>query len=332
MRLTVLASLLLGLYGFFFPTALAAADRPESSIGSGVVTLEYYPGSATSTLRLLPVREQRFAVVAMQGTPALVQTSRAADGNAAWHFDVPDGIWRGQVGDAVLTVQFIASAGQYLNWLAYDSAFHVFHGLDQPPLAAITFNDLALSMTWQALERSGADRFSATFLLRKAFFRNRCSGADFLLNPDSAQVVGVTGLRLEIRPPDQAKRRTSIDPTGFVRSTYRRFFGRLPKPEEEQLALEAFGRQRLDLPTFFRRLMQRREFCRRHFRPFTRQLLIDRMFRLMLGRRPSPVEMDALNESFDSDRNDQGILLMTEKFSYLAAERLFSFLDAGRSR
>jgi len=326
LRGLVIGVLLICLFPF---SPVSSEENTALATASSCVTLTYVPGAATNTLRVCEFNGQAYAVDQVRGVPCLFQTRKSTGGDGNWYFDAAEDAWSKRVGDGFLIIDFIASQGAVLNWFAYDSAFHSYNRLDQPPLSPLLQRDPSLGTTQLRLKSHGNHLFTAVWLLRKAFFGNRCGGAfDFVLNPQPGQFVGITRMTLRLLPVSRPPRGTPVDAAGLFQAMYRRLLGRPPKPDEQKMIIDSFSRGEIDFHAFLRRFLQTREFRQRNFRPFVRTELLDRLFHLLLHRKPTSWDKDFLYQDFDSDSNDSGITPLTEKYYPLIIETFIARLEA----
>ncbi|MBP7636124.1 hypothetical protein KBA41_18300 [Candidatus Ozemobacteraceae bacterium] len=326
----ILCCLFLLLAELAFSPAFAAAGAGTPISGPGkILEFVFEAGAATSTISPVPAEGQIFQTAVVEGATCLIMRHPGTP-DPNWRFVLSRDLWREEFGDAVLTLEYIATMTS-INWFQYDSRFHEFHRIDDSLLGQGQEDDSVLALSWKNRTTGLYGYVKQTYVLPKVGFHRRLAGyADFQIHAESDAPLGLRRIVLRITPLTEADRPDSAPRlTDLVGNMYFRLLGRQPSAWEWRVLEDAFGHSRLRLRTLLRNLIKCREYRLMNVFPLDSTRVIRRLFWCACRRRPSVEEVVTFLSHIQRDSFDFPALVFVEKY-YL--ETIESILAESRSR
>lgn len=294
---------------------LIAAPFPGSgNPASGTLTFVFEPGSATSTIRIQPVGNQKFVQVIVNGFSCLSMDRKTGEKNPSWNFTVDRKAWNNMVADGELLIEYVASETE-LRWLHYDASFHEYHRFPASVFPIELSADSHFPLVSAQRFRFPGEIIRNIFSLRKARFSGRLEGgADFKLSTNQGPFIGFHRIILRVRPVPPAPPAREVTIRDLVSHFFRKMLERPPKGWELQRYEKSWADREYWLFFFLEKLMYSREFQEKTFLSQERETGIRKLFRALFHRDPTPPELNYTYVTTLGSKLDMAARIFVEKY------------------
>ena len=273
------------------------ARMNEHKSASKIVTCTYEAGSNNNSLNVRPFPGQQFALDHKNGATCAVMILSQGAENASWYVDVADEHWFDQVGDAILTIDYIAPPDLPFPLITLDSAFYSYHQVQDPILAEELKNEHGQVHRMNAQIDLGNNMFRNSYKIRKIRFGNHLPNhADFILNlqenPSQSANIGLCRMTLRLQSVSPKPFFIPITFRDLIPHFYQTILERQPTKKELAVLESEFRAGHLQLREFLRNLLKSWEYLQKNFFPLERTDAVRRLFRITCGRNPRISEIN----------------------------------------